>query len=255
MFSDQEGFPEEGKRSGLADTPVLGIVWDILSVILLLASLIIALIFMIIFINPQSGVNPLPPTTIPPPILTSTPSPTPRQVLPPTWTPGPSPTSVPTEEPEQPTATQPAPTETREVTAEPSPAGAEQASFVLTEDSPTYQENYVHQDAGCEWLGVAGQAFDENEQPVESILVETGGFLGENEVSFLTLTGMAEEYGPGGYEIELAEEPVASQGTVWIQLLDQTNLPFSEKVYFDTYDSCDQNLIVIDFIQESPEEE
>lgn len=234
-------------------SPSLGIFWDVLSGILVAASLVVALVFLILFINPQSGLNPLPPTTVPPPIVTLTPSPTPKQVLPPTWTPGPSPTAQPFPTEAQATLTPVPPTPTQENGGETTQTGNSQVSFVVEEDSPTYTENFVHEEEGCQWLGVAGQVFDENGDPVSSILVEAGGFLGDQEVSFLTLTGMADEYGGGGYEIVLADEPIASQNSVWIQLLDQTNLPFSDKVYFNTYDNCDQNLVLIDFIQETPE--
>jgi hypothetical protein len=231
---------------------VMGIVWDVLSGILVAASLVVALVFLILFINPQSGLNPLPPTTVPPPIVTHTPSPTPKQVLPPTWTPGPSPTPQLSPTAPQSTDTPVPPTPTQANGEENTPSGDSQVSFVVSEESPTYTENFVHEEEGCQWLGVAGQVFDENGEPISQILVEAGGFLDDQEISFLTLTGMADEYGEGGYEIVLAEEPVASQNSVWIQLLDQTNLPFSDKVYFNTYESCDQNLVLIDFVQETP---
>lgn len=232
--------------------PVAGIIWDVLSGILVVASLVVALVFLILFINPQSGINPLPPTTVPPPIVTHTPSPTPKQVLPPTWTSGPSPTQEPSPTELQASETPIPPTPTTESQEESTQGTSSEVSFEVTGDSPTYTENFVHPEDGCQWLGVAGQVFDENGEPVDSILVESGGFLNDQEVSFLTLTGMADGYGGGGYEIELADQPIASENSVWIQLLDQTNLPFSDKVYFNTSDSCEQNLVLIDFQQETP---
>jgi len=84
---------------------------------------------------------------------------------------------------------------------------------------------------------------------VSGILVETGGFLGGIEISGLTLTGMAPDYGEGGYEIALSDSAISSDGDIWIQLLDQANLPLSEKIYFKTFDSCDSNLVKINFQQ------
>ena len=81
------------------------------------------------------------------------------------------------------------------------------------------------------------------------ILVEAGGLLGDFEVDGFTLTGMAGDYGEGGYEIILSDTPTASDGTIWIQLLDQANLPLMEKTYFQTFDSCDSNLVKINFDQ------
>jgi hypothetical protein len=63
------------------------------------------------------------------------------------------------------------------------------------------------------------------------------------------MTGMVSTYGPGSYEFELATEPVASEQTLWVQLFDQAMLPLSDKVYFDTFDDCERNLILIQFNQ------
>ncbi len=43
--------------------------------------------------------------------------------------------------------------------------------------------------------------------------------------------------------------PIPSKAMLWVQLLNQSGGPLSDKVYFDTYDNCDQNLIIIDFVQ------
>ena len=68
-----------------------------------------------------------------------------------------------------------------------------------------------------------------------------------------TLSGMAPDYGEGGYELTISDSPAASNGELWIQLLDQANLPLSEKIYFQTFDSCDSNLVMINFVQISAE--
>jgi len=73
--------------------------------------------------------------------------------------------------------------------------------------------------------------------------------LGDIDVTGLTLSGMTTSYGEGGYEITLHNTPIASEDAVWIQLLDQANLPLTEKIYFQTFDSCDSNLIHINFEQ------
>ena len=70
------------------------------------------------------------------------------------------------------------------------------------------------------------------------------------EISLITISGMAGEYGEGGFEIRLRDSPIASEGDVWIQLLDQASLPLTEQITFQTYDSCDSNLIRINFVQQ-----
>ncbi|MCD4803645.1 MAG: hypothetical protein K8R16_11980 [Anaerolineales bacterium] len=226
-----------------------GFLLNILSGIFVAGTVVVVLVFAIIFINPQVGFNPLPPTTMPALFLTWTPSPTPIISLPETWTPTVSPTVMPTDPPIPSNTPEP----TQEETPVPTANIASGTSFSIQEGSPSYVENSFHLDAGCNWLGIAGQVFDKEGTPVSGILVKAGGFLGEIEISGLTLTGMAPDYGEGGYEIALSDSPVSSDGDIWIQLLDQANLPLSEKIYFTTFDSCDSNLIKMDFKQ-NPED-
>lgn len=224
-----------------------GCLVNFLSGILVAGTVVVVLLFTVIFLNPQTGLNPFPPPTIPILVLTNTPTPTPKGVLPATWTPTVSPTHTPTST-LTPTVT---PSPTPEITAIP-PAELESGTtFGVQEGSPAYEINSFHPDAGCNWLGVAGQIFDSEGEPVSGILVEAGGALNSQDISGLTLSGMAPDYGEGGFEISLRDAPIASDGEVWIQLLDQSNLPLSEKVYFQTFDSCDSNLIKINFVQTS----
>lgn len=222
-----------------------GCLLNVLSGIFVAGTVVVVLLFAIIFINPQTGLNPLPPTTIPAVVLTSTPTPTPKGVLPETWTPTIAPTITPTDTP--------IPSDTPEPTPEDTPiptANLESGtSFSVQEGSPSHTENSIHPESGCNWMGVAGQVFDSEGLPVSGILVESGGNLGETEISGLTLTGMAPVYGDGGFEIVLRDSPVSSDGDIWIQLMDQANLPLSEKIYIQTYDSCDSNLVKINFEQ------
>jgi len=243
FFDDEEvesvEEPAPPRRSG---NP-LGCLLNVLSGILLTGTLIVGLIFAVIFINPQTPINPLPPTTLPVLVYTFTPSPTPRPVLPATWTPTIPPTAQPTDTP-QPSDT-PQPTDTPVPTADLESG----TTFNLQEGSPSYETNTLHEEAGCAWLGVGGQIFDTAGDPVPGILVEAGGQLGDIDVSSLTLSGTASNYGESGYEMTLHNAPVESNGTLWIQLLDQANLPLTEKIYLQTFDSCDSNLIRVNFVQ------
>ncbi len=85
---------------------------------------------------------------------------------------------------------------------------------------------------------------------MRGLFVQLGGVLpGVESIDKLTMTGLAGEYGPGGFEFILANSLVATSGTLWIQLLDQQNLPISDRVYFDTFDDCEKNLVIIYFDQ------
>jgi hypothetical protein len=233
------------------------LVWNILTVVVLLAAVAIALIFLILFVNPQSALNPLPPPTLPTLIQEETLTPTPRNILPPTWTPTTTITPTFTQPPTITSTQAPSLTPTFTFTPDYTNTGtpeADQRSFQLQEGSPEYTENFAHEDAGCQWFGVAGHVFDLVGDPItEPILrVRVGGTLGGETISEETMLGMesGEPYGPGGYEIVLGDQPIASTDSLWIQLISPTeDLPLSEQFYFDTFDTCDSNLILIEFIQ------
>ena len=62
--------------------------WDILAIVFTAAALICLALILLIYANPDSGLNPFPFPTLPPTIVVPSPTPTLLQ-LPPTWTPTP----------------------------------------------------------------------------------------------------------------------------------------------------------------------
>ena len=63
------------------------------------------------------------------------------------------------------------------------------------------------------------------------------------------LRGALAQYGPSGYEFKLSDAPVDSIQNLYVQLLDQADLPLSEKFYFDTFNDCERNLVLVNFKQ------
>ncbi len=232
------------------------LLWNILTVIVLLLVLLVVGVFLVLFVNPNTGINPFPPPTLPVALEFPTVTPTLREVLPPTWTP--LPTDIPTETPiPRPTSTLP-PTPTFfsvNPTQQAANSGATATPgmpFVVQGRQAQAIPNIAYPDLECNWLGVAGRVFDLRGSPVTGQQVQLGGVLpgNANIGDFnITLTGLAPQYGPGYYEFKLADKPVAAEGTLWLQLLDQAGLPMSEKIYFSTYNDCDKNLVVINFEQ------
>jgi hypothetical protein len=100
-------------------------------------------------------------------------------------------------------------------------------------------------------MGVGGQVVDMNGAPVTGLIIRLGGDLPGIKIPdhFITLTGVAINYGRSGYEFKLADKPVASKKSLWLQLVNQAGGPLSDKLFFDTYDDCEKNLIIIDFKQ------
>jgi len=227
------------------------LIFNILTIIVLVMALCVVGFAALIFINPQSSINPFPPPTQITPMVFPTETTTPRPILPPTWTPAPTleptltetprptPTPWPSNTPYGGTPTKAGPTVT--------PGGM---SFVVKAGTIKAIPNFIHPDAGCNWMGVGGQAFDLSGAPTLGLEVRLGGTL-EGRI-FETqpwVTGMSPQFGPGGYEFTISDHPIASKATLWLQLLDQASLPFSDKVYFDTYSDCEKNLILIFFNQ------
>lgn len=189
---------------------------------------------------PQFG-NPEPAATTvaPPEIPTTPPKPTETLRIPSRNTPTPA--------GEQPAEVQATPVAENQPIAVPEIDQIEDPLYVVQPGTPTRVTNFLVPDAGCSYMGIAGQVFDINGQPVQGLIVEASGELDGNEVLQLVLTGSSTKLGPGGYEIRLADRAIASQGTLFIQIYDLAGLALSEAIPFDTQSECDANQILLNF--------
>ncbi len=240
--------PRPQKRSSQDD-----FLWDGLSVLNLVLILGLCVIFGLIYLNPQASLNPLPPPTLPPtivlpsatPILATQPpsaTPAPSSTPSPTATLTPTPTTLPTivqGTPFGPSAT-PSATATRPSSAYP---------YVLQGEPAAIRGDLYHPKEGCNWQGVAGQVFNLRGSPVLYVGVQFGGRIGSRYYSETVLTGYAPDYVPYGYELKLGEQPAASNGSLWVRLVDQQGLPLSDKVYLTTYADCERSLLLVNFKQ------
>lgn len=123
----------------------------------------------------------------------------------------------------------------------------EEADYQLAEGSPVYTVNFAHPEAGCGWLGLAGQVFDAQAAPLLNLVVVVEGYLGETPVEGLALTGSSPAYGPGGYEIVLGSLPVESSKALTVSLFDLEGNLLAPRVALDTYADCGKNLILVNF--------
>ena len=234
-----------------------GFLWNFLTCGVLLMTMCVGVIFALVFLNPQLSINPFPPPTALPTIEippTPTQTNTPRYELPPTWTPTATlePTLTFTPEPSPTPLISLTPTPGPTDTATPGPSSTPGAFvFGVQQGSPQAIPNIYHQDLGCGWTGVAGQVLTLNGAPVTGLIVQLSGSL--NGVPYetqLSLTGVVREYGASGFEIQIADKPVDSVNTLYIQLLEPaTNLPVSDKIFFSTFNDCEKNLILINFVK------
>ncbi len=143
----------------------------------------------------------------------------------------------------------PAPTATLEPTATSTPLSA---IYFPQPGTPAYIANFARPAKGCNWLGVAGQVFGPDGLPVLNLIVSVKGKLGNTVVDAFSMTGLAEgdPYGPGGYEIKLANQTFSTNGSLAIQVFDLDARPLSSPLVFDTFSDCSKNLIVINFTRD-----
>jgi len=165
----------------------------------------------------------------------------------------PSKTPNPTQPPDSPT---PENTPTSTPTRTPKPtATATPVPYALQVMNPFYLSNFVHEELGCKWLGVAGQIFNRGGQVQTNILIKAGGKISGVPVAEDMTMPLAEPdtdqaYGPGGYELTLSTAPADSDSSAWVQLFNLEGDPLSDKIYLVTYDDCAKNLVVMNFIEQ-----
>ncbi|MBL8154747.1 MAG: hypothetical protein JNM70_11235 [Anaerolineae bacterium] len=174
-------------------------------------------LFAVIVQNPYSSLNPFPPFTPLPIIVTAT-------FLPPTATLEPSP---------GPTATfTPLPPES---------IAASSVQFVLQGDTPSFTANT--NDQGCNWLSIAGSVTDSAGAGLSGYRVKIAG-AGRDETVF---SGSASSYGVGGFELVLGNIP-AEQSYV-VQLQTPQGEAVSAEYAVLTRADCAANVMILRFVQ------
>ena len=131
---------------------------------------------------------------------------------------------------------------------EPTPDPVVDAVFTLQTGGPFYLPNFNHPEKGCNWLGVAGQVFDDKSLEILNLTVIAGNRLAGEDNNLASITGQASAYGLGGYEIELTDQPVNTTNLFWVQVLGAEGQPLSQRIYFDTVEDCEQNLVLVNFV-------
>ncbi|MCW5875512.1 MAG: hypothetical protein KIS85_01400 [Anaerolineales bacterium] len=191
------------------------------SLFLTLGALAVIGFYALIFLNPNSEFNPLPPAPV-------------------------APTQAPTLAPAEPTP-EPQPTATPE--AEPTATPQPVISFGLQPgDNPSFLNSTIfYPERECNFMAVAGQVFEEG-GPIAGLQVRVTGSLNGEPVDKTGLTGAASQYGGGQYyEVQLADQPIASSNALQVTLLDAEGQPISAAHSFSTSASCEENLVMINF--------
>src|SRR5512139_1883226 len=225
-------------------TPARLELWGMLSMLVLLLTACIGVYFLMGFLNPMSGLNPLKPINpYAPPTSTLAPV-----QLEPTWTASPTIPVTVTNTPRPTFTPLPSPTFFSLIppTKTPVPTNTPKAPFTGSVTS-NLASTVIHPESACNWLGVGGTVVDSNNSDVIGIVVRLVGTFNGKRVEMTQVSGVTPAYGKSGFEFFLGEVPVASKGTLYVQLLDLAGLPLSQNVYVDTFNECSKNLVLVRF--------
>ena len=103
---------------------------------------------------------------------------------------------------------------------------------------------------------MGGKVYDSQGAPILGLAVRLSGELSGASFGPLdVLTGSAaDRFGIGGYYFQFSDAPIATENTLFVQVLDASSgLELSEQVPLTTFDNCDQNLVFINWTQSEPQ--
>ena len=120
--------------------------------------------------------------------------------------------------------------------------------YQVQPNTPTYLQNFAHPDKACNWMGVAGQVFDKSGKPVQNLVITVNGVVSGKPIDLVGMTGTAQAYGSGGYELVVGDKAVVSTGPLTTQLFDLAGNPLTDPFPFNTIADCKKNLILINFV-------
>lgn len=241
---------------------------DVITAFFILLSVGVVALTILLIANPYAPINPFPPPTplallvlaTPEPTLTpsATFTPEPPTIPPPTEPPTPTPSETPI-----PTATEtPTPTITPTpvvggivaITAAPTlpqaplpTGGGTRSPYPFSLHAIRYQAHDGSE--GCQWQSLAGLVLNMQGQPRTR---EEGSLTvritsADGNIDEFHYTGEQPKFGPSGFEAFLGTRPRVGDYTV--QLLGITGVPISEKVTVQARNTCEENVVIVEFIQ------
>ncbi|MDO9087545.1 MAG: hypothetical protein Q7U53_15150 [Anaerolineaceae bacterium] len=236
-------------QQGSSKTNIRDLILNSLTGLIVIFIVAVIVLQVTIYLNPKVVFNPLPPYEMPDALVINmptksepTPTETPEMIVQPTET-------------IMPTATQQGTFSDGTPVVEETPVSPTETpfsgyyAFVLQNQINAIESALLKPNLGCNWVGVAGQVFDLQGRPVMGVRVWLRGTYDTKRKDLYSLTLESSPYGPSGFEITLGDRPLNSTGQLSIQLLDQAGIPISDRVYFDTFEDCQKNLILINFKQ------
>jgi hypothetical protein len=119
--------------------------------------------------------------------------------------------------------------------------------FGLDTTSPRYLPAFTRPEAGCGWVGVAGQVFDPSGAPLDGVTVAIKGYFNDQLIDARTVTGQQTAYGEGGFEVQVGDRSAQASNALTVQLFNHQGEALSEVYSLNTFDDCQRNLILVNF--------
>jgi hypothetical protein len=130
-----------------------------------------------------------------------------------------------------------------------------ESRYLFQPGTPIAIENFLTIDDNCYDLGIMGQVFSEGD-PIQNIIVKLSGSYGDEDILIYGITGGEPSLGPSGYKITLIglDDQLEEQNNeLFIQLINSSGLPISAILPIKITGNCNQNAIIINFIDVSRE--
>ena len=120
--------------------------------------------------------------------------------------------------------------------------------FILDGQPEAITSDLIRPQLGCDYLVIAGQVWDLQGDPILGLArVHLFGSLGGFEIDEISDPGSAAVYGESGYEFILKGLVLDSETSLKIQLEDNNGGQLSSAYFVQTYQNCQQNLILVNF--------
>ena len=87
---------------------------------------------------------------------------------------------------------------------------------------------------------------DAGNSPIIGQVVVLRGSLDGKLLEQQTVSGINKEYGESGFEFVIGTAPIAST-TLYVQLVDLSGIPLSDKIAVPTSADCSKNLVLVRF--------
>lgn len=219
--------------------------FDMLSILVLILTCCLGAYFAFIYINPGSGFNMLPPGSGGRGLQAPTATITPLQ-LEPTWTASPTLELTPSNTPPSTATSFPSATIVSLLppTRTPRPTNTPKAPFSAS--TQQVESTIIHPELACNWAGIGGTVVNANNSPIIGQVVVLRGSLNGSIIEQQTVSGINKEYGESGFEFVIGNAPIAST-TLYVQLVDLSGIPLSDKISVSTSSDCTKNLVLVRF--------